>query len=74
MKENKQYLVRIGRVCWWGSLAFSAAIVVFGGGWLVQMASRYGGRFEWDDFFMMLAMCGIALLLGRGLRYVLANE
>ncbi len=73
-RRDEGYLVRIGRVCWWGSLAITAGIAVFGGGWLVSTASRYGGRFEWDDLFAMLGMSAVALTIGRGLRYVLAAE
>lgn len=67
------YLVRIGRVLWWSSWACVAAIALFGGWWLYETYARWG-RFEWDDLFKMIALAVAAVLSGRALRYILANE
>jgi hypothetical protein len=73
MKENKEYLVRIGRVSWWGALAIAGIATLLGVAQvLVTIFSDRGPGF--DELPLLIVVAGIALLLGRGMRYVLANE
>ncbi|KRE13455.1 hypothetical protein ASE63_18455 [Bosea sp. Root381] len=72
MMKESTYLVRIGRVCWWGALAFTGGMATLG---VVVAAQAMMGRYGYvDDLVGGSILCAVVLLSGRGLRYVLANE